>query len=380
MKGCIYLINVFKKVSLLLVVLSLLFSMAICSFAIESKLETICTLTFKVTADKDFTGDIAVIMTDIATNKEYQFLLQSNKGFNSNDKFGVLANTTYKVSVSYPNTDKFKLLNSDATEIKSYHATASGLNLSWEMKAASNAIVTTTEKIENKPTVNFTANEMVNKFVEKTKFIEHDSQYKDFISGCAGAVYKNLYLAEKGKTEESWNAMSKYQQACYSLLFLYPKTYMLGTNSNIYAADRNAFIKNLNIPNMLLKPTNKGDVVYNALVEAWDWHWNNWNTKRVFINPFEGVKYDETDKEESLNDFELKPQEKKEIMQEIQKDSKDVKAVVNGIDKRKDLSNPDNFLNILKKNIITLIILVAIGIAFLIVFLKNKKKNHVSND
>lgn len=375
MKGCIYLINVLKKVSLFLVVF-LLLSMSIYSFATESKVETICNLTFKVNTDKDFTGNIAVIMKDIATNKEYQFLLQSNKGYSANDKFGIVANTTYNVSVSYPNSDKFKLFNADGTEIKSYHATESGLNLLWEMKAISKDTATITQKSGDKPKVNFTANEMVNKFVEKTKFIEFESGYKNFINLWSGAVYKELYLTEKGSTEKSWNTMSKYQQACYTLLFLYPKTFILGTNSNIYATDRNTFIKNLDVPNMLLKNLSKGDAVYTALIEAWDWHWNNWSTKRLFINPFEGVKYDETDKKESLNDFELTPQDKKEI----QKDIANTKEVVKGEEKRKNLASPNNFLDILKKNIVTLLILIIIGIAFLVVFLKNKKKNHINDD
>ena len=176
--------------------------------------------------------------------------------------------------------------------------------------------------------------------------------------------------------------MTQYQRACYSLLYLLPKSFILGENSSIYAADKNTFIKNLEVVQKPLEKISGGTQVYTAITEVWNWHWDNWETTRILYNPFESYEF--TELNITANDTELQGDTRSG---EITGDAGESPA--NPADKdiadpprniRGELSSPDNFLKMIGDNKITLIIFIIAGITLFIVICRNRKKNLEKNE
>lgn len=331
----------------------------------------ICNLTFRVGYLGDsFKGNIAVFFKDIASDKEYQFLLEKDKGFNASEIYGVVANTTYKVTLSFADMDKFEIVNADGSKIDSYHATSSGLNLIWQIKdIKADTSDNSDTHGEDETTSVSSADDALNSFINKTKFIASDNNYKVFLGNWSGATYKKLYLEIEGNTEESWNDLTVYERATYSLLFTAPKSRMLGGNSNTNANDRNAFLNGLQFAQQDLNNITGGHVVYDAIVEVWDWHWKNWETQRTFVNLFEGNSYDDSDVVLNSDELDLTDEEIEEITSDL-----------TSAERRSELSSRNNFLSIILNNIFTLIVLVVVGVVLLVVYLKNKKHNYEDYD
>lgn len=362
--------------SLIVGIFVLIYNMSMTAYATTTEppkgyIAEMCPLTFHVdyisSGDDVFKGNIAVVMTDIATNKEYQFLLKADKGYNASETYKVVANTTYKVSVTYTDADKFQVVNADGTEITSYHATMSGLVLTWQIKDNKSQENNSTHHEDGVTLLKGTgdASEMIKSFFEKTQFMANDSNYKDFLDMWTTALDKKSYLENKGNTEEAWNSMTKYEQACHNLLFDHPKSLILCVNHDLFAKDKVTFMKNLDFAKRVLNGLPKGDVVYDEIVKVWDWHWDNWEGKKTIINPFEGEKYGKSDQKQDETDLQV---------------SSEVKAELKTDNVRVDLASPNTFLSILKNNIITILILILIGIAFAVVVYKNKKKNYGGED
>lgn len=201
--------------------------------------------------------------------------------------------------------------------------------------------------------------DIVNTFIAKTSFIEKSSEYTIFIGGWAGAAYKEQYLDIKGNTEAMWYNMTPYQRACYSLLCLYPQSIIQGENQSVYAKDHDTWIENLDVVKTSLDNLPRGDEVYNAVVTVWEWHWHNWESKPTFINPFASHTILDSSKSESKDS----PND--------DMDTLDSQEIAN----RKQLSSPSTLLDILKENIISVILIVGLGTALLVIFYKKKKKN-----
>lgn len=347
-----------------------------------------CNLTFRVGYTGDsFSGNIAVYFKDIASDKEYQFLLESDKGYNASEVYGIIANTTYEVTLSYPDMDKYEIVNADGSAIESYPATSTGLNLIWQIKDKAVETVSETEQDTHgeEQTNIMTADEVLNTFIEKTKFIADDKSYKTFLGNWSSASYKKVYLDIEGNTEESWDNMTTYEKACYSLLFTAPKSRILGGNSNTNASDRNVFLNGLQFAKQDLENISGGNAVYDAVVEVWDWHWDNWESKRTFVNLFENTTYDNSDVKLNGNDFELTDEEKAEIEKDTDISDKNDSSILDSSDlssdeRRSELSSSKNFLSIVLDNIVTIIVLVVVGVILLIVYLRNKKRNYEDYD
>lgn len=334
-----------------------------------------CQVSFNIgyLGDK-FKDNIAVIFTDISTGKEYQFLLESENGYNAGDTYNILANTTYTVTISYPNSDTYKVQNADGTEIEAYAATETGLTLLWQIseKTAEEESNTTHGEEDTTAVTPLEAKgdgaQMIKTFVDRTQFIENDKAYANFIGNWAGAVYEKLFLAVDGNTQEQWTAMTKYERACYSLLFLYPKSVILNANSSYNSADKMEFLKNLDVAKMPLQNIKKGDEVYQVLLEAWEWHWANWVNDGRFINPYENITYDKSNIEPDKDGI--------DIVAENQEKEKELDAA----EIRDKLSSPQNFMQIIKDHIFSILLLIGAGITVAIVAYRNKKKNYDNDE
>lgn len=324
-----------------------------------------CSLIFNVGylfPDGDtFNDDITVVFSDIATDKIYQFVLTANSGYNASQTYDIVANTTYKVSLSFPSSNNYEIKNADGSKITSYAATADGLLLRWQITKKTDDPGNASSGSANLVTGTGAGITMLNTFIQKTRFIENDSNYSAFIGGWAGAIYKQRFLEVQGNTEEQWDSMTQYQRACYSLLYTYPKTLMLGENNSIYAKDKATFLSNLDLAKTPLLQLKRGNEVYDALVEAWNWHWANWEKDRVFLNPFEGMAYEQPDKANSKSSPKKSPDD-------------------NALANRKELASPHTFIDIVVKNIFTILILLGIGGYLAYVIYRNRSKNYYYDD
>lgn len=350
-----------RRVSVLMLLTVIL---CMCNFSVGVYAAENCKLTFRVGyLGNNFSDDLTVNLKDIASSKTYQFVLKASNGYGASEVYKIAENTTYEVTITFPNSDKFEVKNADGTDIKKINATASGLELYWqikEKKAGSNdGTLNNSQKNQDVDVSKLTGEEVLNDFFQKVDFIKDDSSYNNFINNWASATYKEQFIAIKGNSEDKWNSMSKYEQACYSVLVTYPRMLILGVNSNVYAKDKDTFLKNLEVAkNPLLKLKN-GDIVYNSIVEVWEWHWNNWTTSRVFKDPYEGTSYSRINADNGDNN-------NVGLADNTKDDGKNL---------TKELSSKDNFLNIIKEHILSILILLVVGIVLGITIYKNRKKN-----
>ena len=167
--------------------------------------------------------------------------------------------------------------------------------------------------------------------------------------------------------------MSVYQRACYTLITTDPRSRLLGANNNLFASDRNKFIDNLKSRKYTLEKIENGAIVYNAIVEVWDWHWKNWEEEGTFKNPYE------------KNNDEIEATQNDEMGGDSTKVGTGKTQEVILIDPKpneppEEVPVPENFISIFKGSIISISVLICLGIVIFIVHRKNKKANYENYD
>jgi hypothetical protein len=308
--------------------------------------------------------------------------LQESERYGEGKEYGIKANAIYNVLILFPSTDRFEFLDMQGYEVKTIEATAERIELVlWLQETESyiedNYIIIEHANVyENEPDTINSAN-IIDGFIEKTRFIDGDDEYKIFLGNWAGAVYRKLYLEETDASAEDWDAMTQYQRACYSLLYLLPKNFILGENSGIYAADRNTFISNLEVVQKPLDKLSNGTDVYTAIAEVWGWHWENWESERLFCNPLESYEFAGVNISEngSYTPEKTTSGEIDDVSEKALVNIENINAVDQPRNIRSELSSLDNFLKIIGDNKITLIILAATGAVLAIIIYYNRKKN-----
>lgn len=341
-----------------------------------------CTLSFNIGyLGEQFDDDIAVTFKDIATEKKYQFLLKADNGYNVNESYSIIANTTYNVTVDYVNMDSFEITNADGTPVEAYAATESGLILTWQIRERTEE---EKAKVKNIPhgeddskqnsslETESDGEKIVEVFTEETQFIELEDDFDNFIGNWSGAVYERLFLSIDGNLQKQWDEMTGYERACYSLLFLYPKSIILNINNSYDLTDKEDFMKNLDVAKIPLENLDNGDKVYRALVKAWEWHWENWVEKGRFINPYENIPFHRADrkKEERRTVLTVPDQE------ELPKEQIEIAAE----EMRSNLASPRNFLDILKDEVFSITILIITGILVAVTAYRHKNRNYENSD
>ena len=119
----------------------------------------------------------------------------------------------------------------------------------------------------------------------------------------------------------------------------------------------------------------KGADIYAAIIEVWEWHWENWENRRIFSNPFEAYIFDGKEKYTAVNNADL-PETENDVSDETLGNFENASIISPSNNIRSELSNPNNFINILKENIITLIILIIAGVILSVVIYRNRKRNY----
>ena len=329
-----------------------------------------CPLSFRIgyipTGDNVFNNDISVIFTDIATDKTYQFLLEANEGYNATNTYTILANTTYKVNLLYKGSDQYRVVNADGTEITSYAATESGLILNWSIKDIDNNLIKPNSLVESPNQIDLN-NDVLKSYFDTTSFMISDNEYRMFLENWSNEIYKKSFLSVEGLSETLWDSMSLYERASYSILFIYPKLCIQGGYGNEYAKDRATFLDNLKIIKQGLNNLPNNEIVFDAIVEVWNWHYDNWQNSNIVLNPFSNTKFESDVKLKIENEIINLPNEQLTLVG-------DAETV------RKNLAKPVTFYNIFKKNIVTIIIMLVSLISLGVIIYRNKKNNVYEED
>lgn len=130
--------------------------------------------------------------------------------------------------------------------------------------------------------------ELINKFIEKTKFIDGHKDYEFAMYCWDDIIYKQSFI-QYGGTEAEWDSMSKYEKACYFLITILPRTFALSKNNAYFMESKQEFFRQAEMNIGLFEKAEGKDIVVEAIYEVWDWHWNNWVNHADFYNPYDYV-------------------------------------------------------------------------------------------
>ncbi len=299
-----------------------------------------CDFNVSVAIQCQFSSDIKMNLTNIADGSRLNFVVTNHNGYKGTYK--IPSNTTYKVTFSYGESDKYSIVNSDGTNLTAFPATMNGVSLSLVMKDL-NAVPDSSKQGKS----------VLNDFLNKTQYAYNDNSYAAFFDMWSGKTFETLFLKIDGNTEDGWDGLSSYEKACYGLLVTYPKSLLTSDNSSISAPDENTFLGKLDLySKQQLTQLKRGNEFYSAVRNVWEWHWQNWKEHKTFINLYEGVKIK---KVHNLKPASSTPNLKDSLL----------------------LNHGSFFTNLIGKYFFTIAVILIFGITLLVIKHKNKNKKGI---
>jgi len=172
----------------------------------------------------DFTEDINITLSDIASGNEYRFALTNDTNYMT--VVNVIANTTYSILLEYLDTDKFFVLNSDGSAIGKFGATADGNNLNWiitDSNDSKSANVAGTKSISSiSISDDSDASDVFQKFYDTVKGMDGNQKWDGFFSTYVAyeKIQAQQYMDTCGGTTDDWLKMSNFDR------FLWYETYI----------------------------------------------------------------------------------------------------------------------------------------------------------
>lgn len=333
------------------------------------EIEVISTVFIKANVPEDFTENITFVLESEITQVRHAFELTKE-----NEYEGILCvfeNRTYLASVYFPSSSKYK---TDIAE--NYDIAGEEVELAFNVTPIVYSIENDEGKIPNwnddkmevlddeidSETGLRTAESVLKSYEEKVSFIQDDPNFSTFLALYSGGMFKKYYLkADPMNTEEQWNNMREIERFNYYITYYMP--YMKIINYEFSTA--NEMIEELISQKNILSEIENGDIVYNAIVEVWKWHYSYWQhtgTFYNFYNYYDGIKSDKTSDLETIR---LTEKDKKEL------ETKELET-----EELEDTEYIDNPVILwVKKNWLTAAILLIAGISFLTVLLHNRKEN-----
>lgn len=350
-------------------------------------------ITISATVPENYEGELIVSLKSDGTVKGGGVVLNADNGYVAS--INLLGGNVYTTGVHYGNNGDWKCDIVEQLEVPN----GEGIELSFTVtdgSIANNIIVeeepevteapqsseTETNNVPHgediDPLTNLLKGEVaIQNFIDKTSFIQNDDTYQGnkFLSIYDGAMVKKDYVeCHSENTEEQWDSMSKYEKFVWKKVYRSPQLYMFKAKSlNDFMEDAIA------VETGLFKngEYTDEDIVYDALVELCEWHYSYFQVTGTVYDYYHGAEYildEETqeivkiEKEEKVDATPApeKVDELEELREEVMAELSDEEKEELGIEK------PNRILEILKRNIITILILIAVGIAFLVVKRKNR--------
>lgn len=343
------------------------------------------TVTIKANVPDGFTEEIAITLEQETSQVRFSYPLTAE-----NDYIGSLSlarGGTYLASVTFQSSGKYNVDLAEKYEIAGtdveliFNVTPITYSIeSDETTDDSNETNVETEvnhgeeidEITGLPT----GESVLKNFKEKVSFIENDTNFDSFLRLYSGGMFKNYYLeADYINTEEKWDNMNETERFIYHTIYISPHSSMM----NYEFANKNEFVDELVAEKQLLGKIEKGDIVYDAIVDVWEWHYDYWETTGTFynfFNPYDGIKADTGASSETVtltdNDF-------------VETITEPTNTVESETVVKEPTAEPETKDEFVKEEIsiplapwLAVIILIVTGMACLVMYLRRKKK--ISHD
>ena len=269
-----------------------------------------CTVVFNITdkTGQSFNEDINVTLTDISMGKTYYCTIKHEEHYGKQIPYvlEVQANTTYKISIHFNQSDKFMLVNSDGSEIKSFHATESGYTFNWDI-VASDSKTEDAAAANSEFEINIEDEEaytVFNNFLNKIKHIEYSEDWKPFLR--IYDVYSKSravkYVEYCGGTQEEWLEMTTFEQFLWYELYLRQRSYLaVGQYDYFFGSEEKFLGQNINTIYGTMK--NYGEEEAEAFKEIMLWQYNYIKANGGPYNFMAGFHYLKAKEELPSNDL-----------------------------------------------------------------------------
>ena len=363
-------------------ILSLFFTLIFTIFLIPhsvmasemTEVETRSTVTIKANVPDDFTENIAFVLEQETTQVRFSFALTAENGYTGS--ISVVGNNTYLASATFSNNEKYNIDLAEKYDIEGEEVeltfNVSPITYSVENDNAVNNNDNKKINIETEaphgeeidPDTGLpTAEYVIKNYEDKVSFMQDDKKFFSFLTTYSGAMFEKYYLeADPMNTEEQWESMKEIDRFNYYITYYMPYTKMM----NYEFSSANKLIEELIAQKNILSQIENGDIVYDAIVEVWKWHYSYWQctgTIYNFYNYYDGTNAGTPTVSETVKLTDKDKEEMAEIESEINEELE--------IETEKD----NAVVTWLKENWLTATIFVIVGFAFLGVYLYNRKKN-----
>lgn len=347
--------NKFKYVLAICLMLFLSVSFSNKVYATETS-DEFTVLTIKADVS-EYDGDIAFTFTQ-ENGFNYNVLLTKAENYTST--IDIVGNIEYVATATLKkDSSKFKV---DGLDNK-YKVTGKNVEIKFkvikeEFKVAENT--NGDNKTDNKTDTtvineNLDSNAIYKEYIDEVSFIDNNSDYEAFLKIYSNDIMKDYFLkADSLNTADDWNKMSNFEKWNYYILFVRTKTLITGENA---VKSEDELLSQLTSEIALLNKINDGEKVIEAVKSIWKWEWKQWEKNGEFIN-----LYDEytSGSAEKYSETELKD--------------------VNEDDNKAAQKEENGLLKGIKNNIISILILVAVGITTIVVIVLRKRKNYDNID
>jgi len=340
-----------------------------------SEIEVMSTVLIKADVPEDFTENIAFVLEDENTQVKFSYALTEQNEYMG--ELNILGGRTYFASATFGSSkyktdlaEKYEIADEEVELVFSVTPIIYSIEndereaLNWndeETKISDNA----DEDLDPETGLK-TAKSVLREYEEKVSFIQNDPNFSSFLTLYSGGMFKKYYLnADPMNTEEQWDNMKEVDRFNYYITYYMPYTKMM----NYEFSSANIMIEELISQKNILSQIEKGDIVYDAVVDVWKWHYSYWQHTGMFYNFYNyydgvnsGADFNESISSEAINlvGKDKGNPEETEIKEEI----------------KKDIEKVDNPIILwIKENWLTTAILLIAGISFFAVFLYNRKKN-----
>lgn len=336
-----------------------------------TEVDTRSTVIITANVPQGFSEKIAFVLEQDSTQVRFSYALTKDNHYMGS--ISVVGGTTYTASVSFPSSSKHQTNLAEKYEIEGEEVeltfNVETIKFSSETEEDNTLATKTTHGEESNTEIDIqTADNVLNNYLEKVSFVQEDKKFFSFLTTYSGDMFKKYYLeADPMNTEEQWDNMKEIERFNYYITYYMPYTKMM----NYQFDTENEFINELVAQKAILQTIDNGDMVYDAIVNVWKWHYEYWRYTGTFYNfhnYYDGTNAETPTTTEIIKLENKEKEELKEVKSEMEEEINLEKKVVS-----RKVANP--FILWIKENFLTCIILVVTSITFLVVYLYNHKKN-----
>lgn len=323
--------------------------------------------------------DINITLTDISVGKAYYCTITFDEhyGIGKPQVLKVLANTTYKVNISFNHSDKYSIVNFDGSEIETFHATESGYLFNWNIVSGGTVLKEKSDGISNIEinTDNKEADSVLFDFIHATKHIQQDEAWRDFLDiyELYSEIRVDRYVKYCGGTEEEWLAMTPYEQFLWYELYIRQCMYIDEGEYSFFFGSEEDFIK-YNISSIYLTINSYGKAEAEAYKTIMLWQYNYIKLNGKPFNLMSGFKYTEIESNDSIDAFET---EMKDMNESDEVRETQIEEKTSHEDDAEEKGIWSDVITKLKENIISFILLFILACGLITITII---KNHFNID